>query len=131
MRSSGGAATAVAPPAAPAVSSNDVAIPTAFETRNVGPTLEVEPQVSAKGDIIYLNMVPQRVELLDFDSYAAAKTSSGKIVKIEQPRFFTSKATIGFALPNGQRALIAVHLLAKPENYMEVFIVQAYATPIK
>jgi len=126
-------AGAPTPPVAAAepAPSNDVAIPTAFETRNVGPSLEVEPQVNAKGDIIYLNIIPQRVELLDFDSYAVARTSSGKIVKIEQPRFFTSKVTIGFAIPNGQRALIAVHLLAKPENYLEVFIVQAIATPIK
>jgi len=110
---------------------NDAALPTAFETRNLGPTLEIEPRVSPKGDIIYLNLVAQRVELLNFDSFDAARTAEGKVVQIEQPRFFTSKATENIALQTGHRQLIAVHLLTKPENYLEVFIVQAFATSVK
>jgi len=132
------ASTPPAPPVPPAPAAaaeagefNNVAMPTAFETRNVGPTLEVKPRVSDRGDLIYLDVVPQRVELLNFDTFDAAKTASGKTVKIEQPRFFTSKATVSLAIPNGQRTLVAVHLLAKPENYMEVFVLQAFATPIK
>lgn len=117
-------------PAAPPVL-EESPIPAAFETRNVGVTLEIEPHVSSHGDFIRMLVVPQRVELLGFDAYNSAKTASGKIVKIDQPQFFTSKVNTEVTVQSGQRQLIGVHLLTKPGNYMEVFILQAWAFPIK
>lgn len=110
---------------------NDSPLPTAFETRNLGVTLEVEPHVNTRGDSIRIDVVSQRVELLGFDSFDAIKTASGRSVKIDQPQFFTSKVNAKVRVQNGQRALIAVHLLAKPENYLEVFILQAWTTPVR
>ena len=125
-------AGAAAPqPAEDANKINDVVLPTAFEVRNIGVTLEAEPHVGNRGESIRIDLVPQRVELLGFDSYDAIRAANGKILKIDQPQFFTSKVSTSLTVQNGQRTLIAVHLLPKPENYMEVFILQAFATPIK
>ena len=120
-----------APLPAAATAISDTPIPTAFETRNVGVTLEVEPHVSASGDWIRIDVVPQRVILLGFDSYDAVKTASGKVVKIDQPQFFTTKTTANLKLRNGQRCLLAVHKLPQPENQIEFYIIQAFATPTK
>ncbi len=122
-----GAATPAKPSAL--VDSVISATPTAFETRNVGVTLEVEPSVDDRG-IIRIDLVPSRVELLGFDAYEGVKTSSGHIVKADQPLFFTSKTTATVCVSNGQRRLIGVQLLEQPKGYMEVFILQAWAEPI-
>lgn len=121
-------ATAALPPAN-AVS--DMAMPTAFEVRNLGVSLEVQAHVSAMGDWIRIDTVPQRTALLGFDAYDAMKTASGKIVKIDQPLFATTKTNASLKLRNGQRCLLAVHKLHQPEHQMEIFIIQAIATPMK
>ena len=125
-----GAGQGEAPPAAAAAISEPTT-PAAFETRNVGVTLEVEPHVSSDGDWIRVDVVPQRVVLLGFDSYDAVKTASGKAVKADQPQFATTKTTASLRLRNGQRCLLAVHKLPRPENQIELFIIQAFATPTK
>ncbi len=102
--------------------------PTLFETRNLGVILEVEPSVSDNGAFIHLNLAPQRTELSDFDSY---KQGSGTAAtSIEQPRFGVSRVTLSLTLRNGERKLIGVHRLSKPEGRVEVFILQATATAI-
>src|SRR5207237_2853822 len=45
--------------------------PTAFETRNTGVTLEVEPVVGPDGITIDLNLVPQVVEFEGFINYGS------------------------------------------------------------
>jgi len=113
--------------------------PTAFETRNAGVTMEVEPVVSGNGEWIDLNIVPQDVELLEFDSYLAAKKKAGEPLKagdpiistVDQPRFFTMKTTTSISLRNGQYVLLATHKMMKPEGYVDVFIVHAGATMVK
>jgi hypothetical protein len=123
-------APAPPPPASESLLINDSPAATEFETRNLGVTLEVEPHVNPRGDFIRLDLVPQRVEFLGYDSFDA-KTASGQTAKINQPLFFTSKVQTSITVQNGQHSLIAVHLLTKPENYMEVFILQAWARPLK
>src|SRR5438105_14047476 len=46
--------------------------PTAFETRNTGVTLEVEPVVGPDGVTVDLNLVPQVVEFEGFINYGSA-----------------------------------------------------------
>ncbi|PYL80219.1 MAG: type II and III secretion system protein, partial [Verrucomicrobia bacterium] len=50
--------------------------PTAFETRNTGVTLEVEPVVGPDGVTIDLNLVPQVVEFEGFVNYGSPSRSS-------------------------------------------------------
>jgi hypothetical protein len=101
---------------------SDAAIPTAFETRNVGVTVEVEPHVLQNGDWIRISIVPQRVIFEGFDAYTFAT---------EQPRFFTAKMTTTLTLRNGQRNLLAFHKLPDPGNLVELFILQAWDAPVK
>jgi hypothetical protein len=105
-------------------------LPTAFETRNLGVSLEVEARVVGRGKSIRLFLYPQRTGLLGFDSYDAVRTASGKVVKVDQPNFFTLKSSTTLTVASGQYELVGVHVLTKPENYLEVFIVQAVATPV-
>lgn len=121
--------TAATQTSAPA--SLEKAVPTTFETRNLGVTLEVEPVVSPSGETIQLSVVPQRVMLLGFDKYDAVKAQSGELTKVDQPLFASMRTTSSLVLKNGQRSLLAVHKLFQPADQLELFIIQAVATPTK
>src|SRR5207249_9249786 len=66
--------------------------PTAFETRNTGVTLEVEPVVGPDGITIDLNLVPQVVEFEGFINYGSP---------ILAPRI----GTLANLIPSGDRVL--------------------------
>ncbi|MDQ3622090.1 MAG: type II and III secretion system protein [Verrucomicrobiota bacterium] len=92
--------------------------PTAFETRNTGVTLEVEPQVGPDGYTIDLQLVPQVVEFEGFINYGSPiQTSStnalGQSVTnvitpnvINQPIFSTRKVTTSVTIFDGQTVLL-------------------------
>src|SRR5947208_2812913 len=69
--SGGGSGTTVAPAVVTPTT------PTAFETRNTGVTLEVEPVVGPDGVTIDLNLVPQVVEFEGFINYGSPILSPG------------------------------------------------------
>jgi len=123
--------TTVSPPAPETALISDSPLQTGFETRNAGVTLEVEPHVGSHGDSIQMTVTPQRVELLRYDPFEIGKTGSGKALNVEQPQFFTTKTTTDIVVKNGAHTLLGVHLLEKPEHYMEVFVLRAVATTIK
>src|SRR5207249_46291 len=103
--------------------------PTAFETRNTGVTLEVEPTVGPDGYTIDLNLVPQVVEFEGFINYgspirtinpaslglagaaaqALAGTASSVVLTdnvINQPIFSTRKVTTSVTIWDGQTVVI-------------------------
>jgi len=110
---------------------NDGVSPMAFETRNAGVTLEVEPVVSGDGDWIDLNLVPQDVELLGFDSYPSATKGAESKFKMDQPLFFTMKMTTSISLRNGHYMMLAAHKMVRPDGFVDVFIVHAVAKAVK
>ena len=64
--------------------------PTAFETRNTGVTLEVEPVVGPDGVTIDLNLVPQVVEFEGFVNYGSPiRTFSTNLLGVSQPQEIT------------------------------------------
>jgi general secretion pathway protein D len=64
--------------------------PTAFETRNTGVTLEVEPVVGPDGVTIDLNLVPQVVEFEGFINYGSPiQTFSTNLVGVSTPQVIT------------------------------------------
>jgi hypothetical protein len=86
------------PPERPVFTVNipfDAVTPTAFETRNVGDTLEVEPVLSSDGLTVDLNLVPQNVR------YAGERFMNGHPL-VKQPTFETSKITTSVEVQNGQ-----------------------------
>jgi general secretion pathway protein D len=92
--------------------------PTAFETRNTGVTLEVEPVVGPDGVTIDLNLVPQVVEFEGFINYgspiqttstnALGMTRTNVITPniINQPVFSTRKVTTSVSVWDGQTVVL-------------------------
>ena len=92
--------------------------PTAFETRNTGVTLEVEPIVGPDGYTIDLNLVPQVVEFDGFINYGSPITTStvsmvGTVQQnvltanvINQPVFSTRKVTTSVSIWDGQTVVL-------------------------
>lgn len=88
--------------------------PTAFETRNIGVTLEVEPIIGPDGFTIDLNLSPEVVEFEGFIDYGspilgpifiAPTTISSTILTpniINQPIFSTRKVTTSVSIWDGQ-----------------------------
>ena len=94
--------------------------PTAFETRNTGVTLEVEPVVGPDGITIDLNLVPQVVEFEGFINYGspilvpaigtlAALLPGDRVLTpniINQPIFSTRKITTSVSVWDGQTVVL-------------------------
>jgi general secretion pathway protein D len=99
--------------------------PTAFETRNTGVTLEVEPVVGPDGITIDLNLVPQVVEFEGFINYGSPifasggsflNTVTGGVVSappqlltanvINQPIFSSRKVTTSVSVWDGQTVVL-------------------------
>ncbi len=92
--------------------------PTAFETRNTGVTLEVEPVVGPDGVTIDLNLVPQVVEFEGFINYGSPiQTASTNALGmttpfvltpnvINQPIFNSRKVTTSVSVWDGQTVVL-------------------------
>jgi general secretion pathway protein D len=92
--------------------------PTAFETRNTGVTLEVEPTVGPDNYTIDLNLVPQVVEFEGFINYGSPiqTTSTNALGQsitniitpnvINQPIFSTRKVSTSVAVFDGQTVVL-------------------------
>jgi general secretion pathway protein D len=99
--------------------------PTAFETRNTGVTLEVEPVVGPDGVTIDLNLVPQVVEFEGFINYGSPilspsstfldtvasviRTTPQNVITpnvINQPIFSTRKITTSVSVWDGQTVVL-------------------------
>lgn len=99
--------------------------PTAFETRNTGVTLEVEPVVGPDGVTIDLNLVPQVVEFEGFINYGSpifapsssflSSVTGGLITSpqsvitpnvINQPIFSARKVTTSVSVWDGQTVVL-------------------------
>ena len=99
--------------------------PTAFETRNTGVTLEVEPVVGPDGVTIDLNLVPQVVEFEGFINYGSPilspsstfldtvasviRTTPQNVITpnvINQPIFSTRKVTTSVSVWDGQTVVL-------------------------
>jgi general secretion pathway protein D len=118
----GGAPNATGIGQAPATVPITPTTPTAFETRNTGVTLEVEPVVGPDGITIDLNLVPQVVEFEGFINYgspilapAATNPITGTLFTtqsvvtpnvINQPIFSTRKVTTSVSVWDGQTVVL-------------------------
>ena len=76
------------------------ATPTAFETRNVGVTVEIEPTLGMNGKIVDLRLVPDHVALV-------GRTTSGQgLSTVEMPVFESQRITTAAALHINQPYLL-------------------------
>lgn len=122
----GGAPKKDAAAKAAAANNGDVC-PTAFETRNVGVTLEIEAVLDADSMEIEIQMAPQHVRLLHFDKLVTE--TDGRKIAIEQPRFESSKMNTNMSVQSGQRILLGSFRVTEPADHIELFIFKATAKP--
>lgn len=79
---------------------------TAFETRNVGVTLEVDPVLGADDRTVDLNLAPELTYLTGFESWGKhASGDSG--VDVRMPLFFTVKTTTQVTMIAGEYAFVS------------------------
>jgi general secretion pathway protein D len=99
---------------APPVNPVTPATPTAFEKRDVGITLEVEPVISEDSKTVELNLVPSAVEFEGFIDYGEPIKFSGSLAgegiatenHIFQPVFRTNKVTTSVSVWDGNTIVI-------------------------
>jgi len=81
----------------PSSGKNAIAAPTAWAVRNAGDSLEVELVIGPDGRTIDVNLVPQRVSLVEFRDAAGMAGDHG----VSQPVFRTQKVTTSTSLIAG------------------------------
>jgi type II secretory pathway component GspD/PulD (secretin) len=99
-------------------------IPTSFETRKTGVTLEVEPLISEDGQMISLNLVPQHVRLIGMKKHTVELKGDGSVV-VEQPDFDTKKLQTSLRVRNGGHVLLGTFTTEAPPDHLELFILKA------
>lgn len=97
-------------PKAPAFGSfpYNPATPTAFDTRNVGPTLEVEPTLSEDNRIIDVRLVPEVLWHTGDTVWQEYKDTLGNVSKVKMPDFYVIRANTAVTCLGGQYTLISV-----------------------
>ncbi len=106
-------------------------VPTSFETRNTGVTLEIEETVVLDGGKrIGIRLNPMRVTLVSNETFATGVTKDGATTHVDQPQFASEKTTTTLVARNHEHILLAVHHLHTPENEIEFFILHVMATKV-
>ncbi len=95
-----------APPGTAPILGNHLPTPTAFETRNVGTTLEVDPVLGADERTVDLNLAPEIVYLPGHSEWGDYRSRDGELT-VKMPSFYTMKVTTQVTLRAGQHCLIA------------------------
>ncbi len=84
------------------------ATPTAFETRNVGSTLEIEPTIGEEGRFIDLRFVPEFIWHTGNNTWHEGKDRAGNPYRIQMPDFYTLRFNTSLTCINGQYNLAGV-----------------------
>jgi hypothetical protein len=87
--------------------------PTAFETRKLGGTLEIEPTIGQDNRIIDLRFVPELVWHTGNVTWHEGKDFFGNPFKLQMPDFYTIRLNTALTLINGQYTLAGV---VSPKN---------------
>ena len=82
------------------------ATPTAFETRNLGATLEVEPVIGDNNRTIELRLAPEIVYHIENTKWTTWKDKRGE-ADIMMPVMYTLRLTTAVTVTNGHPSLIA------------------------
>lgn len=80
--------------------------PTAFETRNLGSTLEVEPTIGENNHTIDLRISPEIVYHVENIKWATWKDKNSE-ADIMMPIFYSLRVTTALTLANGKPSLVA------------------------
>ncbi|OYV04223.1 MAG: hypothetical protein CFE26_18060 [Verrucomicrobiales bacterium VVV1] len=84
------------------------ALPTAFETRNTGSTLEIEPTIGADDATIDLRVIPEIVFDTGGKKWNVRKDELGNESWIEMPLFYSLRTNTSLVLSDGMPQLLSV-----------------------
>lgn len=101
------------------------AVPTVFQSRNVGVTLEVEPVLADDQKTIHLSLVPSHVRLKAMNKVTIESEKTKEKVTVEQPEFDNMRLTTSLSIKSGERTLLGVFRPSDPPNHLELFILKA------
>ena len=99
--------------------------PREFEIRNVGPQIEVEPEVSGDGRSVELSAILRYVRVNAFDRFVTGKFPGGIESYLEHPRFAFSHTTGQFFATTGKPLLAGCFHFQGKEPHVELFILRA------
>lgn len=100
-------------------------IPTLFETRNLGVTLEIEPVLLPNPTLIEISLAPQHMRFLGMKKIEIEQKGSGKKTVVEQPQFATNKVTTSITVKDGDYTLLGVFKMPESPGQMELFILHS------
>ena len=83
-------------------------VPTAFDTRNLGSTLEIEPTIDDGNNTIQLRLVPEIVYHTGNTTWYEGKDITGNPFKVMMPNMYVARLNTSLTLINGQYTLAAV-----------------------
>lgn len=106
-------------------------VPTAFDARQLGQTLEVEVNATADPKVFLCTYVAEHVRFEHMNRMDAGRLPDGERLFIEQPCFSTMRDTSQVQMESGQPKLIGVHRLPAPDRRFELFIMTLTVAPPK
>lgn len=83
-------------------------MPTAFDTRNTGSTLEVEPTAAVDGKLIDVRIVSELVWNTGNTTWLEDKDSIGNNYKVQMPNFYAMRVNTSLTCSNGEYTLVSV-----------------------
>lgn len=82
--------------------------PTAFEARNVGTTVEIDPVISATGRMLDLNLAPEITTFSGWDTLHRVKVGTEWNPNVTVPAFYRIQPSTQLSLPLDTPVLVAV-----------------------
>ncbi len=106
-------------------------VPTAFETRNVGPTLTVEIKRTTDPKLLECRLDFAHVELPHVRTFDAGALPNGERIGYSLTDFTALHTKAGLLVESGRPKLVGVHRLPSPEAAFEVVMLTVTATPLR
>ncbi|MAS96671.1 MAG: hypothetical protein CMO55_26065 [Verrucomicrobiales bacterium] len=109
------------------------ATPTAFETRNTGVTLEVDPVLSSDNKFVDLNLAPEIVAHIDdiYFTREGREDSARGVDHIQMPLFYTMKTTTQMTAVPGNYNLIGIHTPNEDKTKRILALLRCDLIPVK
>lgn len=105
-------------------------VPTAFDSRETGPILEIEPQVTNQNGDLSLSIRAQWIHLDSMEPAIGARSPRPEDHRVVQPRITNLTTDANLTLANGGRILLDSFVLEQPQPRVVLFLLHASAQRI-